>query len=345
MELDYFHQLKKLKYPLYCFHMQSYNWSNKNTICVLSRQKGSGKTRVAFEFMKQHPNSLYFSFAGLNKEMALRFFCRKVQEQMNMDIDCQDWNDVFEALTPYLKRYKPILIFDDVDTFPDNDAFLSALSEFLRNPDNPWIFALLLMRDPGCLHQRGLSVYQINIKYRTIADIKKAFPKLSNRDILRLYAITGGIPALLSAYNEEKTFKENLNTWLSYDSVFYRFLPELLRESFRTPETYHAILYSISRGHHRISEIGNDLGFPYNKCDKYIAALRKLGLVEARQEDSKRSTYHITNSYTNFWYCNLYGNIARITPSPSQEFTDAILERLDVDYTFPCYHAACLNTR
>jgi len=143
----------------------------------------------------------------------------------------------------------------------------------------------------------------------------------------------------------EKIFEENLNIWLCYDSVFYRFLPELLRESFRAPETYHAILYSISRVHHRISEIGYDLGFPYNKCDKYIDALRKFGLVKARQEDSKRSTYHITNSYINFWYRYLYGSTDRITPSPSQKFTDAILERLDVDYTFPCYHAACLNTR
>ncbi|MDD4753812.1 MAG: helix-turn-helix domain-containing protein [Desulfitobacteriaceae bacterium] len=146
---------------------------------------------------------------------------------------------------------------------------------------------------------------------------------------------------MLSAYDEGKTFEENLNTRLCYDSIFYRFLPELLRESFRTSETYHAILYSISRGHHRISEIGNDLGFPYNKCDKYIDALRKLGLVEARQEDSKRSTYHITNSYINFWYHNLYENKDRITPSPSKEFTDAILERLDGEYTFPCYHDAC----
>lgn len=131
MELDYFHQLKKLKYPLYCFRMQSYNWSNKNTICVLSGQKASGKTRVAFEFMKQHPNSFYFSFAGLNKEMALRFFCRRVRKQMNMDIDCQGWNDVFGTLTPHLKRYKPILIFDDVDTFPDTKAYENKSLNFI----------------------------------------------------------------------------------------------------------------------------------------------------------------------------------------------------------------------
>ena len=155
------------------------------------------------------------------------------------------------------------------------------------------------MGDSTCLRGKGITAYPIHSTYRTIANIKKSFPTLSNKDVLRLYAVSGGIPSLLGEYNTNLSFEENLKSWLSYDSVFYRFLPELLRDHFRAPETYNALMYSIATGHHRISEIAKDVGFPYNKCDKYIGALQAIGLVNSNNKGFKRSLYYLA-TYLSF---------------------------------------------
>ncbi len=341
MQLNNYHQLQKFKFPWYCFCTRKEQWAAPNTVCVLEGPKGSGKTQIALEFMKQHAGSIYFSFAGLSDDMAIRFFCDKMNLRTDME-HCNDWKNVFATLSKYITNGRTVLVFDDVDGFLGRDVFLAALSKFINNPENPWAFVVLPMRDSTCLRGKGITAYAIHSTYRTIANIKKSFPTLSNKDVLRLYAVSGGIPSLLGEYNTNLSFEENLKSWLSYDSVFYRFLPELMKEHFRAPETYNALMYSIATAHHRISEIAKDVGFPYNKCDKYIGALQAIGLVKSKQQGgSKRSLYYLANSYLSFWYRYLYPNLDRITPTVENSLLDTILSELDSDFTVPCYHQAC----
>ena len=343
MNLSYYHQLCQIKYPWQCFCSHDRIRSDHNSACVLQGPKACGKTRLALKFLENHPKHIYFSFSDLSSDTAIKLFLKQIGDSENNNT-ITDWKSTFDYAVPYLKKGRYVLVFDDVDSFVGNTEFLSALSEFMNDKNSPWIFVMLLVRNIECLHGTGVVYYPIKLTYRSIADIAKAFPEISNKDVLRLYTLSGGIPAILDLYDAEKSFEDNLSDWLRYDSKYFTFFTELLKDEFRTPETYLSILYSIANGNHRISEIGDDLAFPYNKCDKYIHSLMHIGLVTATQkEGSKRSEYHITNSYTKFWLRELYHNRNILTPNADCNFIVSIMERLDEQYTFPCYKKACIR--
>ena len=79
------------------------------------------------------------------------------------------------------------------------------------------------------------------------------------------------------------------------NSTYFRYAESELRRHFRTPETYNILLYGMATGHNRISQLAEFSGFPQNKCDKYLKALDKAGLLETVQR--KDITNHIRTHY------------------------------------------------
>jgi hypothetical protein len=160
----------------------------------------------------------------------------------------------------------------------------------------------------------GLADYfdHIKIRYFSIPEVMKLFPKLSKFDALGLSAVSGGIPKILMEYDEQLSFEDNLRHMLQPDSVFVGYMPYLMEKYFRRPEIYNCILCAIAYGNHRISDMGKFTSFAYNKCDNYLAALISAEIVTAEKEKSKndaeRTTYVFTNSYFRLWYLYVYQN-------------------------------------
>ncbi len=149
--------------------------------------------------------------------------------------------------------------------------------------------------------------YSVKIRNRTIPDFIKAFPDYSKQDSIRLWAMTGGILGIAKELDETASCEENLIKLLQYDSAFSNYLPQRLNEYFRTPKSYYPILKSLASGNSRLSDIAREVGFPNNKCLKYLEALIKLDFVKAEKKaNSSHSTYHLENSYFAAWckYCN-----------------------------------------
>ena len=146
---------------------------------------------------------------------------------------------------------------------------------------------------------------------------------MSAVDVARLCAVTGGLSALLNDYDEDKSFSDNLYAWTSPDSMLYRLMPQILSEQFRTHESYHAILYAIATGKHRLSEIARHMDVPNNQCKKYLDALIALGLIEVKEHH-----YSILNSYVDFWHRFFYLNVGRVITTPC-DATSEILSQLD----------------
>lgn len=144
---------------------------------------------------------------------------------------------------------------------------------------------------------------------------------MSAVDVARLCAVTGSLSALLNDYDESKPFFDNLNDWISTDSMLYRLLPQMLSEQFRTPESYHAILYAIATGKHRLSEIAKHMAVPNNQCKKYLDALIAVGLIEVKEHH-----YSILNSYVDFWHRFFYLNASKLVTTPYDVANDIQLQ-------------------
>ena len=90
------------------------------------------------------------------------------------------------------------------------------------------------------------------------------------------------------------------------NSTYFRYAESELRRHFRTPETYNILLYGMATGHNRISQLAEFSGFPQNKCDKYLKALDKAGLLETVQRKDTaghiRTHYYPKGGYWKTWF-------------------------------------------
>lgn len=131
-----------------------------------------------------------------------------------------------------------------------------------------------------------------HIMPRSLAEFFRVIPALDKADIVRLHGLTGGIPAIAKELDTTLSYEDNLKRLLGHGSAFSDFLPAVLTELFRSPDSYHPLMYQIALGKHRLSKIAKAAGFPNNKCGKYLEALTNVGLVEAVR---KRPTdMHVT---------------------------------------------------
>ena len=146
---------------------------------------------------------------------------------------------------------------------------------------------------------------------------------MSAVDIARLCAVTGGLPVLLKNYDEDKSFSDNFNAWSSTDSMLYRLMPQILSEQFRAPESYHAILYAIARGNHRLSEIAKHMAVPNNQCKKYLDVLTAACFIEVKEHH-----YSILNSYVDFWHRFFYLDRIRLVTATNDAASE-VLSQLD----------------
>ncbi len=123
-------------------------------------------------------------------------------------------------------------------------------------------------------------------------------------------------------------------TWKNYSAeshlicaavsrMLYRLLLQMLSEQFRTPESYHAILYAIAMENYRLSEIAKHMAVPNNQCKKYLDALIAMGLIEVKEHH-----YSILNSYVDFWHRYFYLNASKLVTAPS-DVASEILSQLD----------------
>ena len=159
------------------------------------------------------------------------------------------------------------------------------------------------------------------------------FSKFSKMEQLGLCTISGGIPEIISEYNADHSFEENLRSMLKRSSSFANYMSKLLSYYFRKPDNYHHILYAIASGHHSVSEIGKYTGFVYNKCDNYLTGLIGCGIVKPEKIISKsgaeKTAYTLTNNYFRIWYRYIYQERSNIQLSNNAILNDIIRNIID----------------
>jgi hypothetical protein len=254
---------------------------------------GSGKTFAALEFCTKHKENLYFSFKNLDTAFALRVFCNAHTEIFG---DSESWFAFFECLKAYGNKKHPLFFFDNAGERNDKDNFYEALNSFLESDSKTTV--VLLGRPweapPIPCREVGINFFSMP----KLADVCS----LPDETAAKLYCLTGAIPALLSLYDDEQSFEDNVRAFLSTDSTFYRLAVSWMTECFRTPESYNTLLYAMANGYNRIGEIAKFSGFPKNKCDKYIKALLEHGLVIKTPGENGHTKYLPANNYLTLWY-------------------------------------------
>ena len=253
---------------------------------------GCGKTEFLRQFCELNKDAVYLNFKDLDSSTALAAFCKRI---LNGESSA-NWIETVKMYKKMTSARFQVLFIDDDNGSSAYKDFESAIQS-VKLHDHTLVlhvksFAPKSEQKPG------------NIKLRSIVDFLLAFPDYEKADVIRLHGLTGGLPAVAKELNADIPFEENLKILLKHDSAFANFAPSILQRLFCSPESYHPILYSIACGKHRLSEIAKDIGFPNNKCGKYLEALIKAGLVKAQRErENSFARNFLTNSYIKSQFC------------------------------------------
>ena len=294
--------------------------------------KGSGKTRIAQEFVRSNKYVYYISFVRMSTKEALESF---IQMHLSDGEGILTWQEAADRFVQERRNHHCLLIFED----EDNEAQAEC-----RRCFRTYVETDQMIKSCYITCEKKITVSRtVNVRYRTLRDFRETFPLYRRQDTVRLYAMTGGMMSIAKELDKEKTYEENLQVLLRYDSAFSVLLPAMLNKCFRTPESYVPILRSMAVGNCRLSEIAKDVGFANNKCLNYMDALIANGfVVSEKTESGKQSTYHLANSYYTAW-CRYAAGRGMLQITDPERFAAIISEEIDERIAMPAFRDACMR--
>lgn len=293
-----------------------------NEVLFIKGLPGSGKTAGALNYCRLYPSTLYFSFANLDTVLAPRIFSERYPAVFQA---CRTWEAFFDRLYDYGIKKHCIIFFDDAAMRSDKDEFIEGLQRILRKNTKHDFLVIFLMKPwedlPLTANIQVLEPMPPAVLRRTMG--------LKDEDTFRLYTLTDGNPYLLDQYDRERSFEDNVRSWLAYGSRFRSIVPKWMADCFRSPESYNTLMYGMAVGLNRVSEMSDLSGFPMNKVDKYLKALLEHDLILREKESGSRTRYGLSKNYLTLWYRFLMTSGMTSDGNATEETVSAFMDYLD----------------
>ena len=135
----------------------------------------------------------------------------------------------------------------------------------------------------------------------------KFVPAYTNAEKAIVFGLSGGIADYLACFDDGKPLAENIvNLFLSTGGRLFEKPSNLLKQELREPARYNDILYFLSTGTTKLSELASKMCVPSGSQDHYLKNLIDLGLIERKtpvlNRKTKRPLYLIADTMFLFWY-------------------------------------------
>ncbi|MDI3476282.1 MAG: uncharacterized protein PWQ95_2010 [Thermococcaceae archaeon] len=325
---------------------------------VIYGRRRVGKTALALRFIEGKP-AVYF-LADERGEENLREFRRKIAQFFGdpvLERSDLGWLELFEYLAR--KGEKLVVVIDELPYIVEHDgAFPSVLQKAWDSHLQGSPLKLVLvgssigMMEDLLGHKSplyGRRTMQIELKPLRYWHVREFLPSYSEEDLMRVYGAVDGIPLYLRQFRDELSFWENLkNLMLRKESFLYAEAEFLLRQEFREPARYFAILRAISLGKTRHGEIVDYTGFDRGVVSKYLDNLARIGVIRKvypafEPEKRRNMRYEMADNYYAFWFRfvypnrelverELYGEALKIVRRDYDHYMGRVLEKASLDF-------------
>jgi len=295
---------------------------DRSQFIVLWGKRRVGKTELVKQFVRNKPH-VYFLSESTNEQEQLIRFSKAVGQFFGEPLlgtrGFSSWEEGFQYIKAQKKRF--ILAIDEFPYLILSNPAITSI--FQKAWDEYWhasqVFLMLLgssiammenevlgYRSP--LYGRRTGQWRVDpMSYDSVSHFRK---KRSFEDKLSHYSVVGGIPAYWLQFNSKMTFWKNIEHHvLKKGQMLYDEVEFMLREEFREPRYYFALLQAISLGKRKLSEIVNATGLRQPIANKYLGVLSDLKVVERelpvtveKPLKSKKGLYRITEEFFEFWF-------------------------------------------
>ena len=336
---------------------KSLKGKRKSTILLYGRRR-VGKTSLIMEAIKDIDDSIviYHEFHRVTLEQNIAEFTVSIGRAFGFGSmpSFASLPDVFSFIGHMGK--KAVVIMDEysdmkenarpgevdsymrtvIDNLPDCISLIVTGSivkvmEELLDEDNP-----LFSRFSSLIKLRPLDYY----------DSARFFPSLSRMEQLRLYAVFGGSPYVLSLLDGEDGLEGNIQEKIISISGSVRAYIEAIinTETARIPHGI-TILSLIRNGKRRYSEledvIGKDASGVLNKELRKLVELDAVSrVVPINRNEKGRTFYEISDPLLRFYFTYIYPNPAILMSNP-EVFFDSFIARSIPDFIARRFEAAC----
>lgn len=317
---------------------------NNSGICLLYGRKGCGKTTLLKTFLGNR-QALWFDAMPSSKNEQKHSYIQAMSYARGADVMKES-----KITDPFGKLVSDSIsgMSGEVTLVVENfeylvkasKEFVNELVKLVRNPQLPVKLVVILTSssvyfvENGLVESVGSAAMFIGsfIKVREFSFIEtvRMFPDTSVEDIIKLYAITGGVPAYLACFSPKKNIRENvIEQILSPNGSLYMEGHEFVKSELRETGVYNTILSAIAGGREKLNDIFEYTGFGRDKISVYIKNLMEREVVEKvfsfdskGYANTKKGMYRISDKSVHFWYKYIFTNMTALNHMELKDFYD-----------------------
>jgi AAA+ ATPase superfamily predicted ATPase len=295
---------------------------------VLYGRRRVGKSSLIYEWCRGKPH-LYFFSARLPGQALLHEFGGQLAVALGQpDRTFPDWDNALLALAELARERSPggdprrfVVVIDEYPYLADSVPGFSTLLQ--RAWDTVFQHTRLFL----CLTGSTYSVVRREILDGTAPlyrrhtwayellplqppDLRAFFPDLDAERLIETYAVLGGMPRNLLAFEPQLSLMRNIEREIldPAGSLFSEVRLLLHEELKGEVDAFGRVLGAIAAGNHRRQEIAAATNLTLASAQHYLNDLVTSGLVEHRlplnrvRNEGRLGTYHVLDPFLRFWH-------------------------------------------
>ncbi len=334
-----------------------------SALVVLYGRRRVGKTTLISEFIKDK-NALFFLASEEAEAQNRNAFKEKVAEFIDSDLlrsaDIKSWDVLFKSIMDTPFESKPVIVLDEFQYLGKaNHAFPSVFQriweEILKDKSVMVILcgSLISMMESQTLAYGsplyGRRTAQIRLQQIPFGYYHDFFPGKSRRELIEMYAVTGGVPKYIELFSESRDIYSAIQKCVLNRSGYLYDEPHfLLQQEVTEVGSYFSIIKAIAAGNSKLSAISAVLEIKATGLTKYLKTLidldileREVPITEDNPEKSKRGLYKIKDNYLRFWFAFVYPNMSFIESGHSRVVMNKIKKSLVPNHIAFVYEDVC----
>lgn len=334
-----------------------------SALVILYGRRRVGKTTLISEFIKEK-KALFFLASEESESQNRAAFKEKVAEFIDSSLlhsaDIKSWDVLFKAIMDTPFDSKPVIVMDEFQYLGKaNPAFPSIFQriweEILKDKSVMVILcgSLISMMESQTLAYSsplyGRRTAQIRLKQIPFCYYHDFFPGKSRKELIEMYAITGGVPKYIELFSESGDIYSAIRKCVLNRSGYLYDEPHfLLQQEVSEVGSYFSIIKAIATGNCKLSAISSVLETKATSLTKYLKTLidldileREVPVTEDNPAKSKKGLYKIKDNYLRFWFAFVYPNMSFIESGHSSIVINKIKQSLVKNHIAFVYEDVC----
>ena len=334
-----------------------------SSFVVISGRRRSGKTTVLMQFMRRHPNSLYFLARKESSSRNLVYFRRAAADFLGRDLgpaSDRDWNRTFREIVSRTGGQKMVIMMDEFQNIGQKDPTFPAVIQYIWDTVLKGAHVMLVISGSSIpqmsaqVLEYGSPLYgrrtaQIMLGQLSFSKCSELYGAKSAWDQVMFYSVTGGVPKYVKTFGGYRdVYSAVEGTVLNPDSYLYDEVMASLQSEVTDIGSYASILGSIASGHRKLQDMADDLGLKQTGLTNYLKVLMDTGLVErdvpVTDDDpfrSKKGLYRIADRMTAFWFRYVYPHSDLLGRGEKEKIMNIVRSDLPFDTMRSAYVEIC----